>query len=176
LRNSTAALVLLVSAALGIAAGVVAVRRERLEAVGQARQRAAEAHLADVARCLTLVQWTLEPTPEGGGVVRAEILPGRDGRVALDAHGGRGVEDVLVPELQTARLLPTPVQAGVAVVLERRLRRVRPGEVEELALRFSCLPPGPQGTFGTIEYNSAASTQVPDGFGGLLRPLPPPSR
>jgi len=108
--------------------------------------------------------------------VRAEILPGRDGRVALDAHAGKGLEDILVPELQAERLLPLGVQAGVPLVLERRLRRVRAGEAEEMALRFSCLPPGPQGTFGTIEYNSTTATEVPDGFGGLLRPLPPPSR
>ena len=176
MRNSTAVLVLLASAALGVAVGVVRVRKARLDEVAQSRQRAAEARLADVGRCLQLQRWTLEPTAEGGGLVQAEILPGRDGRVALDAHGGRGVEDVLVPELQTERLLPTGVRAGEPVILERRLRRVRSGEAEELALRFSCLPPGPQGTFGTIEYNSSATAEAPDGFGGLIRPLPPPAR
>ncbi|MGO9066045.1 MAG: hypothetical protein ACLQIH_15060 [Myxococcaceae bacterium] len=176
MRNSTAALVLLAAAGLGIAVGVVRVRREHLEQAAEARERAAEAHLGDVARCLTLLRWTLDPTPEGGGVVRTEVLPGRDGRVALDAHGGRGADDVLVPELQTERLLPTVVHAGVAVVLERRLRRVRTGQAEELALRFSCRPPGPKGTFGVIEYNSTVASEAPDGYGGLLRPLPPAAR
>lgn len=176
MRNSTAAVVLVVSALLGVAVGVVGARRARMQDAATARERAAEARLADVARCLSLLRWTLEPSAEGGGVVRAEVLPGRDGRVALDAHGGRGAEDVLVPELQTERLLPKVVHSGVPVVLERRLRRVRTGEVEELALRFSCRPPGPQGTFGVIEYNSTAVAELPDGFGGLLRPLPPAAR
>ncbi len=175
MRNSTAAWVLLASAVLGVAVGVVVVRRGTLEETAHARERAAEARLADVARCLTLVRWTLEATADRGGVVRAEVLPGRDGRIALDARGGRGAEDVLVPELQTERLLPTVVRAGTSVVLERRLRRVRPGEAEDFALRFSCRPPGPQGLYGVVEYNSTVSAEGPDGFGGLLRPLPPPS-
>ncbi len=175
MRNSTAALVLVASAGLGTAVGVVRVRREHLEQAAQARARAADAHLADVGRCLRLVRWTLEPTPEGGGLVRAEVLPGRDGRVALDAHAGLGAEDVLVPELQTERLVPTVVHAQESVVLERRLRRVGTGQAEELALRFSCRPPGPQGTFGVIEYNSTVTSEAPDGYGGLLRPLPAPA-
>jgi hypothetical protein len=175
-RNTTAALILLVAAGLGVGVGVMLVRREHLESAGQARERAAAARLETVARCLTLLRWTLEPAPQGGALVRAEVLPGRDGRVALDAHGGRGGEDILVPELQTERLVPTVVHSDVPVFLERRLRRVRVGEAEEMALRFSCRPPGPQGVFGVIEYNTTVPAETPDGFGGMLRPLPPPGR
>jgi hypothetical protein len=175
-RNTTAALVLVGSALLGVGVSLAVVRREHLNESAHARERAAEARLAEVALCLSLLHWTLDPGPEGGAVVRAEVLPGRDGRVALDAHGGRGAEDVFVPELQTERLVPAVVSAGVPVVLERRLRRVRAGEAEEMALRFSCRPPGPQGVFGVIEYNSSVSAEAPDSFGGLLRPLPPPGR
>ena len=157
MRNATAALVLVVSGLLGVGVGLAVERR---------------AHLDDAAHAL--LHWTLEAGPEGGAVVRAEVLPGRDGRVALDARGGRGSEDILVPELQTERLVPAVVSAGAPVVLERRLRRVRVGEAEEMALRFSCRPPGPQGVFGVIEYNSTMQSEVPDGFGGLLRPLPLP--
>jgi hypothetical protein len=152
------------------------VRRTDLEDAPRRRERAAQARLLEVSRCLTLLRWTLDPAPEGGALVRAEVLPGRDGRVALDAHGGRGAEDILVPELQTERLVPLVVKGGVGVVLERRLRRVRPGEAEEMALRFSCRPPGPQGIFGVIEYNNTVSVETPDGFGGMLRPLPPPGQ
>ena len=176
MRNTTAALVLVVFAFLGVTVGAVLFRRERLEAAGPARERAAAAHLETVAHCLTLLHWSFEPTPQGGAVVRAEVLPGRDGRVALDAHGGRGGEDLLVPELQTERLVPAVVHSEVPVVLERRLRRVRVGEAEEMALRFSCRPPGPQGVFGVIEYNTTVRAETPDGFGGVLRPLPPPER
>ena len=174
MRNSTALLVLVVSAFLGVGVGLAVVHRERLDGVTHARERAAAARLAEVAHCLVLVHWSLEALPEGGALVRAEVVPGRDGRVALDAHGGRGAEDIFVPELQTERLVPAVVSAGTNVVLERRLRRVRGGEAEEMALRFSCRPPGPQGVFGVIEYNSTVQTETPDGFGGVLRPLPPP--
>jgi hypothetical protein len=173
-RNVTAALVLVVSAFLGVGVGLTLVRREHLENAKEARERAARERLDAVAQCLTLLHWTLDATGEGGAVVKAEVLPGRDGRVALDAHGGRAGEDILVPELQTERLVPAVVHAGVAVSLERRLRRVRVGEAEEMALRFSCRPPGPQGVFGVIEYNTTVSKEGPDGFGGLLRPLPAP--
>jgi len=175
-RNATAVLVLLVSALLGVGVGVAVVRRENLESAAHARERAADARLAEVAQCLTLLRWTLEPGPDNGAVVRAEILPGRDGRVALDARGVRGAEDVLVPEIQTERLVPTVVWAGVHSVLERRIRRVGPGEADAVALRFSCRPPGPKGVFGVLEYNSGVAREEPDGFGGLLRPLPPPAR
>jgi hypothetical protein len=151
-------------------------RRARMQDAAQARQRAAAEHLVEVARCLTLLRWSLVPGPADGAVIRAEVLPGRDGRVALDAHGARGSEDVLVPELQTERLVPTVVQAGRPVTLERRLRRVRVGEADALALRFSCRPPGPQGVFGVIEYSSTVGAEAADGFGGLLRPLPEPAR
>jgi len=170
----TAALVLVVSAFLGVGVGLVLVHRQHLDSATSARQRAADERLVDVSHCLTLLRWTLEPLSEGGALVRAEVLPGRDGRVALDAHGGRGGEDILVPELQTERLVPATVTAGLPVFLERRLRRVRVGMAEEMALRFSCRPPGPQGVFGVIEYNTGVVKEVPDGFGGLLRPLPPP--
>ena len=176
MRNTTAALVLVVSAVLGIGVGVSLARRRSLDDAAHARERAAAARLADVGQCLTLSRWSLEPDGMDGAVVRAEVLPGRDGRVALDAHGGRGPEDILVPELQTERLLPTVVHSGVPVVLERKMRRVRPGTAEEMALRFSCRPPGPQGVFGVIEYNSTTVAEAPDTFGGLLRPLPPPAR
>lgn len=173
MRNTTAALVLVVSGFLGVGVGVAVVHRQHLDDASHARERAAAQRLAQVAECLRLLRWTLEPTEDGGAVVRALVLPGRDGRVALDAHGGRGAEDVFVPELQTERLVPAVVASGTETVLERRLRRVRPGEAEELALRFSCRPPGPQGVFGVIEYNSTITAETPDGFGGLLRPLPP---
>jgi hypothetical protein len=140
----------------------------------EAREAGARERLRQLGHCLTLVGWTLAPGADGGAVVRAEVLPGRDGRVALDARGGRGTEDVLVPELQREPLVPAVVQAGRPVELERRLRRVRPGEAEELSLRFSCRPPGPEGVFGVIEYSSGTTSETPDGFGGLLRPLPPP--
>ena len=174
MRNATATLVLVVSGLLGVGVGLAVERRAHLDDAAHARQRAAAAHLAEVAKCLSLLHWTLEAGPEGGAVVRAEVLPGRDGRVALDARGGRGSEDILVPELQTERLVPAVVSAGAPVVLERRLRRVRVGEAEEMALRFSCRPPGPQGVFGVIEYNTTVQSEVPDGFGGVLRPLPLP--
>jgi hypothetical protein len=173
-RNTTAAVVLLMSAFLGVGVGLVLVRREHLNSVATARERAAAARLEEVAHCLTLVRWTLEPLAEDGALVRAEVLPGRDGRVALDAHGSRGGEDILVPELQTERLVPAVVHSAVPVFLERRLRRVRVGVAEEMALRFSCRPPGPQGVFGVIEYNTSVPIETPDGFGGLLRPLPSP--
>ena len=173
MRNSTAILVLGVAALLGTAVGVLRVRRHSLEESAAARERAAAAHLAEVGDCLRLLDWTLLPSGEDGAVVRAHVLPGRDGRVALDAHGGRGAEDVLVPELQMERLVPVVVTAGVPVLLERRLRRVRRGDVEEMALRFSCRPPGPRGSFGVIEYNSTTVAEAPDGYGNLLRPLPP---
>ena len=82
---------------------------------------------------------------DGGVMVRAEVVAGRDGRLALDAHADEGSDEVLVPEVQTDRLLPTAVRAGERVHLERHLRRVRPGEPDAFTLRFSCRPPGPQG-------------------------------
>jgi hypothetical protein len=175
-RSRTAVLVLLVSALLGVGVSVAVFQRGEMDGAYRARERAANEHLRQVGQCLSLVHWRLDPGPDGGAVVRAEVLPGRDGRVALDAHGGRGAEDVLVPELQTERLIPAVVQAGHPATLERRLRRLRPGEAEELSLRFSCRPPGPQGVFGVVEYTSTTKAEVPDGFGGLLRPLPPPDR
>lgn len=175
-RNTTAALVLVVSAILGMGVGLTLVTREHLQGNTQSRAAAAEARLREVGQCLKLLRWTLEPTEAGGALVRAQVLPGRDGRVALDAHGSRAGEDLLVPEIQTERLVPAVVQEGVPVSLERRLRRVRVGEADSVALRFSCRPPGPQGVFGVIEYNTAAPVEVPDGFGGMLRPLPPPSQ
>jgi hypothetical protein len=175
-RTPTAVLVLLVSALLGVGVSVAVFQRGQMQDAQDARARAAQQRLKQVGQCLSLVHWTLEPGLNGGAVVRAEVLPGRDGRVALDAHGGRGGEDVLVPELQRERLIPAVVQSGQPVVLERRLRRLRPGEAEELSLRFSCRPPGPQGVFGVIEYNNTTEAETPDGFGGLLRPLPPPGK
>jgi hypothetical protein len=175
-RNTTAGLVLLVSALLGVGVGVVVVHRQHLDGAARAREVAANAHLHEVSECLRLLSWTVDATLEGGARVRAEVLPGRDGRVALDAHGGRGADDVFVPELQTERLVPAVVRAGVPVVLERRMRRVRAGEAEEMTLRFSCRPPGPQGVFGVIAYDSTVTAEAPDGFGGLLRPLPPPGQ
>ena len=175
MRNTTAALVLVVSVFLGVGVGLALVRQEHMESAKQARERAAQEKLEAVSHCLSLLRWTLDPTEEGGALVRAEVLPGRDGRVALDAHGGRGGEDLLVPELQTERLVPAVVRAGTPVWLERRLRRVRVGQAEEMALRFSCRPPGPQGVFGVIEYNTTVSAEAADGFGGILRPLPTPS-
>lgn len=168
-------LVLLVAALLGVGVSVALFGRGRMQEAQDARETAAREHLAQLGHCLTLVGWTLGPGADGGAVVRAEVVPGRDGRVALDARGGRGTEDVLVPELQREPLVPAVVQAGRPVELERRLRRVRPGEAEDLSLRFSCRPPGPRGVFGVIEYTTGARAETPDGFGGLLRPLPPPA-
>lgn len=174
-RNTTAALVLVVSALLGVGVGLALVTGEHLQGTTESRASAADARLKAVGLCLRLIRWTLEPTEAGGALVRAQVLPGRDGRVALDAHGSRGGEDLLVPEIQTDRLVPGVVHEGVPVYLERRLRRVRVGQADSVALRFSCRPPGPQGVFGVIEYNTTAPVEVPDGFGGVLRPLPPPS-
>jgi hypothetical protein len=174
-RNTTAALVLVVSALLGVGVGVVLTTRQHLQGTSESRASAADARLREVALCLGLLRWTLEPTEGGGALVRAQVLPGRDGRVALDAHGSRAGEDLLVPEIQTERLVPAVVKEGVPVYLERRLRRVRVGEADSVALRFSCRPPGPKGVFGVIEYNTTVPVEVPDGFGGVLRPLPPPN-
>ena len=176
MRSTTVALALVVAALLGVGIGATLFVKGRVERAQDARESAAREHLAELGRCLTLVGWTLGPGADGGVVVRAEVLPGRDGRVALDGRGVRETEDVLVPELQREPLVPAVVLAGRPAELERRLRRVRPGEAEDLSLRFSCRPPGPRGVFGVIEYTTGARSETPDGFGGLVRPLPPPAR
>jgi hypothetical protein len=130
-------------------------------------------HLARLGQCLELERWNLERGTDGGMVVRAEVRAGREGRLALDAHADQGSDEVLVPDVQRAPLLPAPVRAGEELVLERHLRRVRPGEPDAISLRFSCRPPGPVGVFGVVEYSTGVTREGSDGFGNVVRPLPP---
>jgi len=101
------------------------------------------------------------------------VRAGREGRLALDAHADQGSDEVLVPDVQRAPLLPAPVRAGEELVLERHLRRVRPGDPDAISLRFSCRPPGPVGVFGVVEYATGVTREGSDGFGNVVRPLPP---
>jgi hypothetical protein len=80
---------------------------------------------------------------------------------------------VLVPDVQRVPLLPALVRPGDELVLERHLRRVRPGDPDAISLRFSCRPPGPTGVFGVVEYATGVTREGSDGFGNVVRPLPP---
>jgi hypothetical protein len=65
------------------------------------------------------------------------------------------------------------VRAGEEITLERQLRRIRPGDPDAISLRFSCRPPGPVGIFGVVEYATGVAKEGSDGFGNVVRPLPP---
>lgn len=166
----------LVALLLGLFVGVVVGPRLQLQERERARERQQRERLRALGSCLQLEHWALVRGADGGVRVQAEVVAGRDGRLALDAHADEGSEEVLVPEVLTDRLLPTAVRTGERVQLERHLRRVRPGEPDAFTLRFSCRPPGPQGLFGVVEYGSAVTAEGPDEGGGLLRPLPPQGR
>ena len=163
----------LVALLLGLFVGVVVGPRLQLKARERAREQQQRERLRALGGCLRLERWALHRGTDGRVMVEAEVVAGRDGRLALDAHADEGSEEVLVPEVQTDRMLPTAVRAGERVQLERHLRRVRPGEPDAFTLRFSCRPPGPQGLFGVVEYGTAVTAEGPDEGGGLLRPLPP---
>jgi len=164
----------LVALLLGLFLGTVLGPRLQLQRQLLERERQEKAHLEALGACLTLERWSLDREADGGVVVRAAVVAGREGRVALDAHADQGNEEVLVPDVQKAPLLPAAVRQGEQVTLERHLRRIRPGDPDAISLRFSCRPPGPKGTFGVIEYATGVAAEGPDGFGNVVRPLPPP--
>ncbi len=164
----------LVALLLGLLAGTVIGPRLQLKRELQQREQKEKAHLAALGACLQLEGWTLDRAADGGVVIRAAVRAGREGRLALDAHADQGSDEVLVPEVQTAPLLPALVQPGEQVTLERHLRRVRPGDPDAISLRFSCRPPGPRGLFGVVEYATGVAREGSDGFGNVVRPLPPP--
>jgi hypothetical protein len=164
----------LVALLLGLFAGQVLGPRRQLQRQLREREEQEKQHLAALGACLRLERWSLDRDRDGGVVVRAGVLAGREGRLTLDAHADLGSDEVLVPDVQTAPLLPALVQPGERVSLERHLRRVRPGEPDAITLRFSCRPPGPRGIFGVVEYGTAVTREGSDGFGNVVRPLPPP--
>jgi hypothetical protein len=163
----------LVALLLGLFAGQVLGPRLQMQQQLRARERQANEHLAALGACLQLEHWRLVREADGGVVVRAEVRVGREGRLALDAHADQGSDEVLVPEIQLAPLLPAIVRQGEQITLERHLRRVRQGDPDAFSLRFSCRPPGPRGIFGVVEYATGVSREGSDGFGNVLRPLPP---
>jgi hypothetical protein len=164
----------LVALLLGLFAGQVIGPRMQMQRQLRQREEQEQQHLRALGACLTLERWTLEHGPDGGVSVRASVIAGREGRLALDAHADQGSDEVLVPEIERAPLLPALVQAGDHVTLERRLRRVRPGDPDAITLRFSCRPPGPKGLFGVVEYATGVTGEGTDGFGNVVRPLPAP--
>jgi hypothetical protein len=163
----------LVALLLGLFVGTVVGPRAQLRQQLRDRERQEKEHLAQLGQCLQLERWSLERDPGGGALVRAAVRAGRDGRLALDAHADQGSDEVLVPDVQRAPLLPAPVHAGEEVMLERHLRRMRPGDPDAISLRFSCRPPGPVGIFGVVEYATGVTREGSDGFGNVVRPLPP---
>jgi len=163
----------LVALLLGLFTGQVLGPRLQMQRQLRARERQAREHLEALGACLQLEHWRLDRQADGGVVVRAKVRAGREGRVALDAHADEGSDEVLVPEIQMAPLLPEIVRPGEQITLERRLRRVRRGEPDAISLRFSCRPPGPRGVFGVVEYASGVTREGSDGFGNVVRPLPP---
>jgi len=162
----------LVALLLGLFVGNVLGPRLQMLRQLRERERQQKEHLARLGQCLQLERWNLERDRDGGMVVRAEVRAGREGRVALDAHADQGSDEVLVPDVQRAPLLPAAVRAGEELVLERHLRRLRPGEPDAISLRFSCRPPGPVGIFGVVEYATGVTREGSDGFGNVVRPLP----
>lgn len=164
----------LVALLLGLFAGTVLGPRLQLQRQLRERERQEQEHLAQLGACLRLERWSLDRDADGGVVVRAAVLAGREGRLALDAHADQGSDEVLVPDVQKAPLLPALVRSGEQVTLERHLRRVRPGDPDAISLRFSCRPPGPKGLFGVVEYATGVPREGSDGFGNVVRPLPPP--
>lgn len=163
----------LVALLLGLFVGNVLGPRLQMQRQLRAREEQEKAHLAALGACLRLEHWSLSRDADGA-VVRAAVVAGREGRLTLDAHADQGSDEVLVPDVQTAPLLPALVQPGERVRLERHLRRVRRGEPDAISLRFSCRPPGPQGIFGVVEYATGVTREGSDGFGNVVRPLPPP--
>jgi len=163
----------LVALLLGLFVGTVVGPRAQLRRQLRDRERQQKEHLAQLGECLQLERWNLARDTDGGMVVRAEVRAGREGRVALDAHADQGSDEVLVPDVQRAPLLPALVRAGDELVLERHLRRIRPGDPDAISLRFSCRPPGPVGIFGVVEYATGVTGEGSDGFGNVVRPLPP---
>jgi hypothetical protein len=163
----------LVALLLGLFVGTVLGPRLQLKRQLHDREVQAKEHLARLGQCLQLERWNLERDTDGGMLVRAEVRAGREGRVALDAHADQGDDEVLVPDVQRAPLLPALVRPGQELVLERHLRRVRPGDPDAISLRFSCRPPGPVGIFGVVEYATGVSHEGSDGYGNVVRPLPP---
>ena len=163
----------LVALLLGLLVGQVVGPRLQMQRQLRERERQEKEHLAQLGQCLQLERWSLVREADGGAVVRAAVRAGREGRVALDAHADQGSDEVLVPDVQRAPLLPALVRAGEAIILERHLRRVRPGDPDAISLRFSCRPPGPAGIFGVVEYATGVTREGSDGFGNVVRPLPP---
>lgn len=163
----------LVALLLGLFVGNVLGPRLQLQRQLRDRELQQKEHLARLGQCLQLERWNLERDTDGGMVVRAEVRAGREGRLALDAHADQGSDEVLVPDVQRAPLLPALVRAGQELVLERHLRRLRPGDPDAISLRFSCRPPGPVGIFGVVEYATGVTREGSDGFGNVVRPLPP---
>ena len=163
----------LVALLLGLFVGTVVGPRAQLRRQLRDRERQQKEHLAQLGECLQLERWNLARDTDGGMVVRAEVRAGREGRVALDAHADQGSDEVLVPDVQRAPLLPALVRAGDELILERHLRRIRPGDPDAISLRFSCRPPGPTGVFGVVEYATGVTREGSDGFGNVVRPLPP---
>src|SRR5262247_2763621 len=158
---------------LGLFVGTVLGPRVQLQRQYRERERQQKEHLAQLGQCLQLERWSLEREKDGGVLVQAAVRAGREGRLALDAHADQGDDEILVPDVQRAPLLPAIVRAGEAITLERHLRRVRPGDPDAISLRFSCRPPGPAGIFGVVEYATGVAKEGSDGFGNVVRPLPP---
>ena len=163
----------LVALLLGLYVGTVVGPRAQLRRQLREREQQQQEHLAQLGQCLQLERWNLARDTDGGLVVRAEVRAGREGRLALDAHADQGSDEVLVPDVQRTPLLPARVRAGDELVLERHLRRVGPGDPDAISLRFSCRPPGPVGIFGVVEYATGVTREGSDGFGNVVRPLPP---
>ena len=110
--------------------------------------------VAALEACAKLQRWWWVEAPDGQ-TARAlvEVLPGRDGTLALDATATRGLEEsVFVPQVRKHKLARTPVTAGKVAVLEAELRRASAGVHDHVRLRVSCRPSGPKGIFGTLEY------------------------
>jgi hypothetical protein len=163
----------LVALLLGLFVGNVLGPRLQLLRELHEREVKQKEHLHQLGACLRLERWSLDREPDGGMLVRAAVRAGREGRLALDAHADLGNDEVLVPDVQRAPLLPARVQQGEEVTLERHLRRIRPGDPDAISLRFSCRPPGPAGVFGVVEYATGVTKEGSDGYGNLVRPLPP---
>lgn len=165
----------LVALLLGLMVGHVLGPRMQMQRQLREREQQEQEHLAQLGQCLRLERWTLDRASDGGVLIRAEVVAGREGRVALDAHADSGADEVLVPDVQTVPLLPALVRPGEQFTLERHLRRIRPGDPDTISLRFSCRPPGPRGIFGVVEYATGVAREGSDGFGNVVRPLPPAS-
>ena len=166
----------LVALLLGLFVGNVLGPRWQLQRQLRERERQETVRLEELGACLRLERWSLDREPDGGVLVRAAVLAGREGRLALDAHADLGSDEVLVPDVQKSPLLPARVQQGEAVTLERHLRRVRPGDPDAISLRFSCRPPGPRGIFGVVEYATGVTRRAPTDSATSSGPCPRRSR